>query len=218
MENQNKIGMLLKKFRVMTGFTQARLAEKLSEVSEKTVAPTAIAGYESGTRTPKVETRVQIANILGVDPVELSGIDLSETDEKRLLCKLIHKYGKKITADENGNVTVKFDDDLYGFYLTYSDVTEKMENLSGLDEENAFDFINRQQGYKDEMDFWLDTYPKFDPVYKIKSQNEECSVEKIKETDDELHPSFTLSFYDFYDYFLVPLRHKKSLKDMMGWD
>lgn len=82
--SKNNIGENIRKYRMMAGFTQAELAEKLSEVEGKTIAASAVAGYENGQRTPKVEIRVQMARILGVDPVGLSGIELDESDEKRL--------------------------------------------------------------------------------------------------------------------------------------
>ena len=104
--SKNNIGENIRKYRMMAGFTQAELAEKLSEVEGKTIAASAVAGYENGQRTPKVEIRVQMARILGVDPVGLSGIELDEMDEKRLLCKLLSKYASDISLTEDGTVNV----------------------------------------------------------------------------------------------------------------
>ena len=109
--SKNNIGENIRKYRMMAGFTQAELAEKLSEVEGKTIAASAVAGYENGQRTPKVEIRVQMARILGVDPVGLSGIELDEMDEKRLLCKLLSKYASDITLNEDGSVGVELPDD-----------------------------------------------------------------------------------------------------------
>lgn len=89
---KNNIGENIRKYRIMAGLTQAELAEKLSELEGKTIATYAVAGYENGQRTPTVEIRVQMVRILGVYPVGLSGIEFDETDEKRLLCKLLSKY------------------------------------------------------------------------------------------------------------------------------
>ena len=102
---KQNIGDIIKKCRMRKGYSQAKLASELG------VAPSAVAFYEAGKRVPKIEIREKIAKILGADPVELSGLDLSEADEIRLMNKLLVKYAKSIqvirdSGSNNGCVSV----------------------------------------------------------------------------------------------------------------
>ena len=83
---KKNIGTTIKKYRLMKNKTQIQLAQDV-EIS----AP-GLAAYESGKRVPKIELREQIAKALETDPVALSGLELSENDEIRLLNKLLVKY------------------------------------------------------------------------------------------------------------------------------
>ena len=100
---KKNIGTTIKKYRLMKNKTQIQLAQDV-EIS----AP-GLAAYESGKRVPKIELREQIAKALETDPVALSGLELSENDEIRLLNKLLVKYclDMSITSYQKDDITIQ---------------------------------------------------------------------------------------------------------------
>lgn len=149
----------IKKCRMRKGYSQAKLASELG------VAPSALAVYESGKRLPKIEIREKISKILGADPVELSGLDLSEADEIRLMNKLLVKYAKSIQmirggGSNNRGVSVVLPKSFATFaekYLYYQNIirAEQSEN----NKENSEETKAVIEKVKEEFEFWLETWP-----------------------------------------------------------
>lgn len=208
------IGELIKKYRTMKGFTQAELADGLSEMSGKKVMPSAIAGFESGQRIPKVEVRNQIAAILEVDPVVLSGLKLTETDEKRLLLKLLAKYSEGLSLNDDGTVDAKLSADFAGFQMEYEDNRSRMEfNLKGEDAESLEYKLQKRQA-DDELDYWMDMYPTYDPTTHCKENNKELTVDNMKESRELIDNDLNAEFFKFQDKYLTPQMNKEITEIM----
>lgn len=203
------IGEKLKKYRTMKGYTQADLARALSEFVGKTIAPSAIAGYENGQRVPKVEVRNQIAAILEVDPIEMSGIEMTEMDEKRLICKLLAKYAIAINLNEDGTVVVGLPDDFAGFQMEYEFNREMLEfNIDG-QEEASLEYEVTKQSAEDELDYWLEMYPSYDPVYLCKKNKGVCTLKEIMSLREKGERELRENFYKFQDEYLDQLNERK---------
>jgi len=206
------IGENIKKYRIMAGFTQAELATELSKMEEKNIAPSAIAGYESGQRIPKVEMRVQIARILGVDPIALSGIELDENDEKRLLCKLLYKYAKDMSLAEDGEVTVKLSDDFAGFQMEYEENKERLEFLyEGTKEDSLMREISKQT-VDAEMEYWVENFPRFDAAYLCKQRNANCTIEDMRRFRNMVQNEIEDDFVRYQNTYLNPMMNKEIIE------
>ena len=199
MGNLNSIGTKIKKYRIMMGFTQSQLASELSDLTGKNYSQSAITGFEIGTRSPKIETRIQIANVLNVDPIELSDIPLSETDEKRLLCKLLRKYAKSISGEDDGSVNVRLDEDFWGFASKYNDVQGRLDFLNEDMDPESDPYKKNLQDAESEMSFWIETYPKFDPVTSLKNSGQPCSVNASLEVERNDENRFIQRLLNYMD-------------------
>ena len=206
------IGETIRKYRVMKNLTQAELAAKLSKVEGKNIAASAIAGYESGQRIPKVEVRVQIAKILGVDPIALSGIELDKDDEIRLLCKLLYKYAKDITLEEDGEVTVQLPIDFAAFQMEYEENKDRLEFLYLGEEEGSLSCEIYKQTVDDEMEYWLEHYPISDAVRYCTDRKPNFTVEDIRDKREMIKTEMFGEFTYFQDNYLVPLLNKHILE------
>lgn len=152
----------IKKCRMRKGYSQAKLASELG------VAPFAVAFYEIGKRLPKIEIREKIAKILEADPVELSGLDLSEADEIRLINKLLVKYAKSIQVirdggSNNGCVSVVLPKSFVTFaekYLYYQNIIRAAQSENN--KENSEETKAAIERAKEEFDFLLETWPEHD--------------------------------------------------------
>lgn len=69
-EEKRKVGLQLKRQRKLAGLTQARLGEMIG------CEPVMISYYETGYRMPKVETLINIAQVLKID----AGVFLEDFD------------------------------------------------------------------------------------------------------------------------------------------
>ena len=205
------IGENIKKYRIMAGLTQAELATELSKLEGKNIAPSAIAGYESGQRVPKVEMRVQIARILGVDPVALSGIELDDNDEKRLLCKLLYKYAKDMSLAEDGEVTVKLSDDFAGFQMEYEENKERLEFLYEDTKEDSLMREISKQTVDAEMEYWMENFPKLDAAYLCKQRNVNCTVDDMRSFREMIKAEMEDGFVRYQNTYLNPMMNKEII-------
>ena len=210
--SKNNIGENIRKYRMMAGFTQAELAEKLSEVEGKTIAASAVAGYENGQRTPKVEIRVQMARILGVDPVGLSGIELDEMDEKRLLCKLLSKYASDITLNEDGSVGVELPDDFADFQMTYKENRDRLAFLSEDVPEDSLEYEITKKSADDELEYWVERYPAYDAASLCKKRKEDYTIEDIIDFRKMTSSECEADFFRFQDSYLTPMMNKEIMQ------
>ena len=152
-----KIGDRIRKFRTMVGMTQEELANRLSSGEEKSVSQATVAIYESGQRIPKIELRLRIAEILNVDPIALSGIDLDEFDEKRLLCKLLIKYANSIDLTEENMVNIGLPNEFLGFQKMYQKNRESLaKSLNGVSED-SLDYKIKTRIANEKLEFWCET-------------------------------------------------------------
>lgn len=101
MENDNRTGQLIRKYRKDKGYTQV----ELSQITK--IPVTHIRQYEIGYRNPKFETLVLIANALDVSVFEFIDIEIKEKDLVALL-KLLSNQNTDIipVKDESGNISV----------------------------------------------------------------------------------------------------------------
>lgn len=212
--SNNLIGENIRKYRMMAGYTQAELAEELSELEGKNVAASAIAGYENGQRVPKVEVRVQIAKILGVDPVALSGIELSEVDEKRLLCKLLLKYATDITLKKDGTVNLDLPVDFAGFQMEYKENKEKLNFLLSDITEDSLQQEIATKSTEDELNYWIEMYPVYDAVFLCNENIADCTINDIKKYRTMVSSEFQTEFYSFQDSYLTPMMNKEVVEKL----
>ena len=210
--SKNNIGENIRKYRMMAGFTQAELAEKLSEIEGKTIAASAVAGYENGQRTPKVEIRVQMARILGIDLVGLSGIELDEMDEKRLLCKLLSKYASDITLNEDGSVGVELPDDFADFQMTYKENRDRLAFLSEDVPEDSLEYEITKKSADDELEYWVERYPAYDAASLCKERKADYTIEDIKDFRKMTSSECEADFFRFQDSYLTPMMNKEIMK------
>ena len=190
----------IRKYRLMAGYSQAKLAYELTTLTGKQITHTMINNYESGYRVPKTDMRISIAHILEVDPVELA-LDreaLSEVDEKRLLCKLLNKYAKVVKKKSTGDVEVVLGDDFYGFALKYDNLFGSLK-LSSKDEKSRPDVIKKKEQAEEEMLFWVETYPKYDPVYELKTAGKKCTPDSIASISDDTKNKFIQHMCNYQD-------------------
>lgn len=210
--SNNLIGENIRKYRMMAGYTQAELAEELSELEGKNVAASAIAGYENGQRVPKVEVRVQIAKILGVDPVALSGIELSEADEKRLLCKLLLKYASDITLKKDGTVNLDLPDDFAGFQIEYKENRARLEDSTVDVAADSLEYEITKKSVDDEIGFWVEMYPAYDAASLCKERKPGCTIADIKEYRKMTSAECREEFFKFQDSYLTPMMNKEIME------
>lgn len=206
---QKNIGESIKKNRIMKEYSQARLA------SEMGVAPSAVAFYETGKRVPKIEVREQIAQILRTDPVELSGLDLTEDDEVRLFNKLLVKFSKSmqiIQSDDSdaGCVSVILPSSyaaLVEQYQNYQDSVREVQLTNSIvdEDDRTVDDLEKSSYIaeaKEELNFWLDTWPEYDYLYQIKQNNGEPLLGRHS-LKERLYGKFLDKFYQFKENYKV---------------
>ncbi len=69
------IGNRIKNARMKKGYSQAELGQKIG------VSKVSVCGYELGSRTPSLDTLLQIANHLDLDPNHILGYDVPVISE-----------------------------------------------------------------------------------------------------------------------------------------
>ncbi len=189
-----KIGDRIRECRIMRGLSQAQLAEKLD------IPRSAITAYENDTKKPKIEIREKIAHALDMDPVYLSGLELTEIDERRLLNRLLAKYASDIfdsvpaRYDEGDpRVTVELSGDFHTLACKYNEQPDTFSKYR--------DLVVEQTDIDDErvaeLDFWLKTWPKYDPVFSDFSENQ---AQTSLDYDSHLEHLHRLMIADFYQY------------------
>lgn len=206
------IGEKIKKYRMMAGYTQAELAWELGRREEKKLAPSAIAGYESGQRVPKIESRVQMARILNVDPISLSGIELDELDEKRLLCKLLAKYASDILLEDDCSVTAKLSSDFASFQMEYEDYKEELEEYEECLPKDSLRYELQAKALAAELEHWMERYPRYDAVHVIKGRNENFTLEDILKEREWRKMKSQDEFFRYQDDYWTPMMNKEIIE------
>ena len=196
---KNKICETIKKFRFMKRMSARELALKTG------IAPSNLSAIEKGERVPKLDMCNKIANALGVDPVELCGLELTEVDEKRLLMKLLTKYADKIeiakVEDENGEkydskgrsivtLPIEFAD----FTLRYTKHIDDVKfAVDGIDKSSPkYELLKANA--EDELNYWLDMYPVYDAVSIAKHDMELAAIFYDDTETEEEHSNNAIDF------------------------
>ncbi len=209
-----EFGAILKKFRVMKNFGQSQLA------SEAGVVPSMLGDYERGAKSPKVDMRERLAHIMEVDPVELMGLDLSENDEIRILNKLLVKYCNSmgvITEGDAGSkkkrVVVTLPEEFIPLQETYEkhqeDLSEARSMLGDNASEDDMNNLYATKEAKDEMEFWLETWPEYDYMYQSKRNKVDPSSLEQASLKENLNNKFVNRFCDFQASYIVPKDNEK---------
>ena len=205
------IGEIFKLYRIMNGLSLAELAQLLSENSDKTIAPQNISAMENGNRIPKIETREEIAHLLNADPVELSGIILTEVDEQRLLCRLLSKYATSISVSdtENEKVKVTLPIAFTDFALEYLDCQKRKEEINNTISSPLRRMI-QERSVDEEFEYWLRTYPKYDAVSISLKEDNNTSIDKIQSVRNDVQPALKENFEKFDKAYLQPKLFKNQ--------
>ena len=191
---RSDIGKIIKKFRVMKGVSQAQLAAELG------TAASAMSAYETGTKIPKIELREQIAKALEVDPVELSGLELSRDDEIRLLMKLLSKYATSITTTKNSSGEYGVDVTLPYMFSEFSDIY--MEHCRDVDKisddyKKSGDMGEYLDNAKRELEFWIDMWPDFDFTYQVDNDRIDPFIRSHHSAKELLRSKFLSKYFDY---------------------
>ena len=213
-----KIGERIRKYRIMVGMTQEELAEKLSEGEEKSIAQATIAMYECGQRIPKIELRLKIAKILKVDPIALSGIDLDEYDEKRLLCKLLMKYASDISLENEDVVSVSLPKEFVPFQKMYEDNRNSLaKSVNGMSEE-SLDYKIKTRVANEKMEFWCETQlPQFFYLETVQGDNPTgvARINKVRPYFQYIQEiSFEKRFSEYQETYLAPSMNKEIMSQL----
>lgn len=142
----------------MRGISQAKLAEELG------IASSAVAAYETGKRIPKIELREQIARVLMADPLELSGLELNEDDERRLLNKLLMKYSKDIVKNDDGTISAVFPEDYKNLQEIHKRIHEfDVDGYTSFEGDIPLQINLFPENEKESLaEYWLESWPLFD--------------------------------------------------------
>ncbi len=174
------IGERISFFRNMRGMTQKYLGMQMG-FPEKS-ADVRLAQYETGTRTPKADLTVALADALDVSPQALSVPDIdSYIGLMHTLFTLEDRYGLCID-DADGEVCLKVDP------RKNKDATQLHEMLCAWRQVAAM--LETGEITQEEYDRWRYRYPEFDNTQRwAKAPSQELSdmlVEALKqETDTE---------------------------------
>ena len=193
------IAKTIRKYRIMHKLTQSELAERANQIAEDGKYSAAIiAGYESGRRIPKIDVRMVIAKALGADPIALSGVELNDIDEIRLLMKLLLKYSNQISINDDGTVKAVLPNTFAGFAWKLNKTKEKYNSLSDMEiTENTLD--NHNFSKEEEIEFYTEMYPKFDPIVILKENQKKVTIDNIQAMDKVLEPSFLGELYRYQE-------------------
>ncbi len=200
------IGEKIKRFRMMKSYSQNQLAKAIG------INQPGLAAYEKGERIPKIDKTSAIAKELNVDPVELADINLTEDDEIRLLNKLLAKHCTSIQKDDKGSVIVELPENFMPLQEKYDEYLEHLEDARwGSEDLDSPLSIQMQQSAKDELDFWLETWPEYDYLYQAKKQGisnvDERGYYSIKQS---LNQKCAVRFFGFEDNYLRIVRNENK--------
>ena len=192
-------GMILKKFRTIKAYGQSHLA------SEAGVVPSALADYERGAKSPKVEMREKLAHIMEVDPVELMGLELTEEDEIRILNKLLVKYCTSIgTIVENNTgahkVIAVLPESFVPLQQTFAKYQEDILETRSMLEDASDKELEQSHDIKEareELNFWLENWPEFDFAYQIKNNDVEATSAERTKFKENLDKKFKKRLNDY---------------------
>ena len=203
-------GQIIAKHRTQARLSQSELADKVSEKTGNNVLAPNIAAYETGQRIPKIEIREKFAEIFEADPVEFSCVDLSEIDEKRLLCRLLAKYANSMELDNDGKVKVELPTDFTDFEFEYEEYLHNMNAKQDEYEPNTIEYKTSEIIATEKFNYWIRNYPKYDAAsMAMQLFSQGCSVDNIKSTriikQQEMKPEFDV----FKRKYLIPKMTKK---------
>lgn len=155
------IGEIIRKYREKSGMSQSDIAEKMG------IKTQSYAVYETGSRVPKIEVRLQIANILGIDPLLIADLDLSDIDKKRLIMKLLYDYVPDMSINSKGHLVAVFPEE----FDTYGEMLEAYKKgtseVASSDQNRANEVASVAQG---ELKYWMDTWPRYDYLQYAKEK------------------------------------------------
>jgi len=200
--DMKRISQEIKKYRIMRAETQSSLAKKVK------TAATAINAYEMGSKIPKIELRCNIAEALEVDPIALSGIELDEKAEFRLLGKLLYKYC----------LSMKYDDKKDCVKVV---LPGELEGISRMFEENEHD-IEEEDFPLEELqkkEFFIETWPTYDAFYQAQLQGTDVNAGGKKSIQMKAYSKFISDFEQYKTNYLdltenQPMKKECSRKDL----
>lgn len=170
----SRVGNAIKKYRLIRNITIKELSDRVG------VAASNLSAIEKGDRNPKPEMCCKIANILDADPVEISGIELSETDEIRLLIKLLNKYILDISSyevynevDENAGIHVNavLSKQLESYYDVYSICMKNILDILSTKKVRSSETSKAIAEQYEIVEYFIDTFPKYDINDKFPDEN-----------------------------------------------
>lgn len=160
----SKFSKYLKKARFMNFMRQ----EDVANLIDANVS--VIGAYETDGRNPKLEAKVELARKLNVDPVAMSGIELTEDDEIRLLNKLLVKYADKIDINDDKKVIIELGEDFLDFAEQINKYNHKVSEIIKDETRDSRTKEVRLNDYLNILDLYLETWPSYDIRRKLKNE------------------------------------------------
>jgi len=188
----------ISRYRIMNNLRQSEFANKLGITLQQ------LQIYERGARFPKLNFLEKIAHTLNVDPLDMSCIELSEEDEKRILMKLLAKYcdAEDVKIDQRGNSFFKFDVEFLGFAKAFKFLPKHADMFlqsEGYDNTPGNNYPEGEGAWQ----FWLDKWPKYDLVYNNKESD----------LDNEAYDSnFLRDWYRYEEDFVIQDAREEKLQ------
>lgn len=210
---RKNIGEIIKKYRNMKGMTASGLSKKSN------IAASNISAIEAGDRLPKIEMCNSIAHALEVDPVEICCLDLTETDRRRLLMKLLAEFADDIeivvVPDASGNtdldhqnikLDVKLPVDFMDFANRYKEKTLCVEQaLKDISEDDPrYELI--KENAEDEFNYWLESYPAYDAVTRARREGDKLTFDTINIWSTIIDQEMQPGFYMYQRDYMIPSR------------
>lgn len=160
----NTLGNNIKYYRTGLGMSQEYVASVCG------IGQSAYAAYESGKKTPKIETVKEIAGALGVHPLLLYKDDYN--NNRGYFYKLIMDNCLNIDKDDSGKITVTLDETYESLYDVFNQIAANKQQIREDYPKNTPEYIEKIERQNALIDYFTATWPEYDYSYKI-SINEE---------------------------------------------
>jgi len=181
--NDTVIGMNIKYYRILRGYTQEEFAQKVGLQKQH------ISNIENGSRIPKFDKICAIADALGINPLWIYGIELTRDRKIQLMYSFFMDFAKTIEINEDENVTVTFPPEFGGIAKMFNDYQERLSRINDVMREiKDLEELHRDmdpseiEPYDEDKDlylkhddldkynrerirFWLDSWPNYDSTY-----------------------------------------------------
>ncbi len=196
-------GEKIKKHRMMADMSQQQLADSVG------MAQSALAKYEAGGRNAKADKLVEMARAMQADPLDMLNLGLTDEEEIRIFNKLLIKYAIAITSEDD-EVKVRLPKEFKSLQEVYAEYQDHLDDAVvgiNMDESPKYDELFEQQA-KDELDFWLETWPAYDYIYQGKVANKDPEEGGAFSIKSQLKQKCMTRFFGFQDYYLTPLMNK----------